>query len=174
MSKDKDKIAVGITVIAGFEVFFGIAGVCMLVSAVLDILNLPVPSGLITEVTISRIRESGISGFTLLLWSLVYLSVFATSIGMFVKKEWARRATLCLIPVATAMSFPFFFPNYLITAEKLRILFELSKAIGAEKILVSHLLEVITPWWIFVIFFIGVWVLFQKYLSDTSVKKNFD
>jgi uncharacterized membrane protein YwzB len=174
MSKDKGKIAVGIIAIAGFEVFFGIAGVCMLVSATLDILNLPVPSGLITEVTISRIRASGLAGFTLLLWSLVYLFVFATSIGMFVKKEWARQATLFVIPVATAMSFPFFFPSYLITAEKLRILFGLSRAIGAEKIFASHLLEVITPWWIFVIFFIGVWVLFKKYLSDASVKKNFD
>ncbi len=174
MNKDKEKIAIGIIAIAIFEANFGIAGVCMLVSAVLDILDLPVPSGLITETVISRIRASGLAGFALLLWSSVYLSAFAVSIGMFVKKEWARRATLCLIPALTAMFFPFFFPNYAITIEKLRILFALSKAISAEKAFVSHLFEVITPWWVFVIFFIGVWIIFQKYLSGSDIKKRFD
>ena len=171
--KPKDEVAVGVTIIAAFEVFFGLAGVCMLVSAVLDILGLPVPVGLITEIIIERIRASGLSGIALLGWSLIYLAVSAVGIGMFVHKEWARRLTLVCVPLAVIMLFPFFFPNYTITAKKLHILFLLGRAMQAKGMFLTYLLEVASAWWVFVIFFISLWVILQKYLSDPKIKKFF-
>jgi uncharacterized membrane protein YwzB len=173
MPKKKEKTAFGITVIAAFEAFFGLAAICMLVSAVLDILKLPVPSGLATEIVIDRVRASGISHLPLLVWSLIYFAVFAVSVGMFVRKEWARRLTLIILPIAIAMLFPFFFPDYSITAEKMRILFQLSRVTNTGKEFFSSFLEVISSWWAFVIFFIGLWVILQKYLSDKKIRDFF-
>lgn len=174
MSKKKSKKdIIAITIIALAELFFGFVGICIFASSLVALSSFALPTDLITDLVAGRLYKAGITEKLSLTWAIMYMGLLPIGVAMFGRKEWARAASGRMFPICLLLSFPLFFPDFRITADKLRIQYGLSKAIQLERAFWPYFFKDIQPWLIFATSMLALTFLLRKYLNEPPVKALF-
>lgn len=174
MSENKSKKDIaGIAIIGLFELLVGFTGICIFASALVAISGFALPGDLATDLIASRLYKAGIAANLSLVWAIMYIGLLPVGVAMLVRKEWARTASRRLLPLCLLMAFPLFFPSFKITAQKLRILHGLSRAIHIEDAFWPYFFRDIQPWLMFVVVMLCLSFLLRKYLNEAPVKALF-
>ncbi len=163
---------VGVFAIGASQLLGSSVGVMLLLAGMENIFGLRIMPFFLADAISYRAHEAGI-GRLYPVWGLLYFSQFPVGIGLLLQKEWARRLTLFLLPLAIALSFPLIFNNSAVVIQKLRILFGLSKIIEVKDEFWPLLFQSVLPWSMYIGLVLMTIISLLKYLRHPQIKSRF-
>ncbi|MBN3040891.1 MAG: hypothetical protein JW867_07165 [Candidatus Omnitrophica bacterium] len=166
------KAAVGVFFIALGELLISAVGFLFLLPAVLYLAGYNLSYHSLGDAFIRRINSAGFEKLYLF-WPVICIMALPIAIGLFLKKEWARKSTLLFLPAFMLINFPLVFDNITIVSQKINIMFGFSLALKDQSSFWVLLIKILSPWLVYFCLLTVLTLILKKYLTSPEIKQYF-